>query len=139
MARSLKEVLALKRELDLEEARLRGRRGICSVCGEDGEYSDRANKICNKCYHLREAEKYRIKGVEKYGHLLRQKVVALFVSLDDGDLEGLELDKGHVIQAEAEYEGYPYLEVRNKHRGGQGTQMSPEDYVEIRDEPEGEE
>jgi len=66
----LKEIATLKKELEIEERRLQGTQGICSICGDDAEYTDSKNRICNDCWRNRKISEVRQRSVEKYGHLL---------------------------------------------------------------------
>lgn len=124
------------KELEEELGRLKGTHGTCSVCGEEKKYLNRRRRLCKECSNLERAEQAGIKGREKYGHLLGQKVVALFVSSYDDDLAALELADGHILEVESTREGGAYFDIRNKHSGGRGHGMSHWDYAEVRDDAE---
>lgn len=111
----LKEIAALKKELDIEERRLQGAQGICSICGNDAEYADSENRICNDCWRNRKIAKARKRGKEKYGHLLGLKIKTLIVEWHTGgELKAIELDNGCVLEAESEWEGGAYLSASKR-------------------------
>jgi len=102
----LKEIATLKKELDIEERRLRGTQGICSICGNDAEYADRENRICNTCYREQRIAEAWEWGREKYGYLLGLKIKALVVEWHAGRaLQAIELDNGCILKVEREWEG----------------------------------
>ena len=104
-ARKIKaEISELERELD----RIKGRRGVCSQCGEEGDYAnwiDDKPKICLECWNKNTIAKAR----EKLVHLIGLKVEDVIISSGCYPFQGLKLEGGYEIEVESNREGDAYL------------------------------
>ncbi len=101
-------------ELEHEIQRLKGQRGICSQCGEEGFYSNWGQedepKICSKCWKEDRIAKARSRFTDLIGLQIEDVII------DSGfyPFQGLKLEGGITIWVAANREGCAYLEIEKK-------------------------
>ena len=99
----------LKHELEI----LKGHRGTCSQCGEEGPYANWGaahDLVCQKCHRKNEIAKAR----EKWGHLIGLRVEDLIIEPDWKPLQGLKLEGGYTIEINSDRDGDSWLEVEHR-------------------------
>lgn len=109
-AERIKEIRTSISTLTHELETLKGHRGICSQCGEEGEFAnwDEAHDlICSKCY----GENERAKNMPKYIHLIGLKVVDLVLEPSHNPLQGIKLEGGYTIEVAYGHDGDAWIDV----------------------------
>lgn len=102
-------ISTLKHELEI----LKGHRGTCSQCGEEGPYAnwgETHDLVCQKCHRKNEIAKAR----EKWGHLIGLRVEDLIIEPDWKPLQGLKLEGGYTIEINSDRDGDSWLEVEHR-------------------------
>ena len=109
----IEELKVKRKEIDREIDLLKGRRGICSRCKEEGEYahwSEDEPLICLKCYNEEQIAKAR----EKYIHLIGLKVEDVIIVSGLYPFQGLKLEGGYIIEVVSDHEGDAYLDIEQE-------------------------